>query len=115
MEKIIKTEWGIAHRIGNNIYLNKELDKYPNLKEAILTHENNHSDSLKFKDILMDCTGKNLENVKNEYYKFILQNPKSLVVFLPFYYIKGKIQIDVTMILFWIFVLVIILSIVYSR
>ena len=112
MVEIIKTDWGLASRVGNRIYINKGIENYPTLYKAILKHEYEHSSSMTLKDILMDINNEHLIGVKKEYYSFLLKNPKSLIIFLPIYYHKKRLQIDIAMIMFWLFVITIIGSII---
>ena len=96
-------DYGIACRIGNNIYINKDLkifDIY--LYSTILHHEFCHSDSLTWKDIKMDLTNSHLKKFKKQYYKFILTHPKSWTEFLPFGIYDKKIIIKTLLSLFYL-------------
>lgn len=80
---IKKIDHGIACRIGNIIYYNQALEHYPNLLQAILRHEKEHTDKFTMKDIKMDLKNEEIAPFKKEYYKFVLQNPSSLTELLP--------------------------------
>lgn len=99
--RIIKTNYGIASRTGNTIFINKELDKYPNLKQAILTHELSHTSGWSWHDFKIDLTNKHLKEVDGDYYKFILTHPKSWTEFLPINIYKGNISFNLTLIIFY--------------
>jgi len=97
-----QTEWGIACKIGKVTYLNKNLDKYPKLKEAILNHEKEHSDTYRLRDVWVDLNGKHLASVKKEYYMFFLRHPKALVTFLPVWKYNNVLVFDPIMIFMWV-------------
>ena len=100
--KIKETDWGIACRIGDTIYSNKNLKKYPELYKAILKHEKAHTSGLHYKDFWLDLKGKYIRPVKKQYYQFILKHPKSLVTFLPVWIYDKVIAIDLFQLFFWI-------------
>jgi hypothetical protein len=83
MVEIKEIDYGIACRIGDVIYLNKDLINYPSLYAAILEHEKSHSSGFTFKDIKLDIHNPNLKGLKGQYYRFVLTHPKSLIEFLP--------------------------------
>ena len=99
---IRKINHGIACRIGNVIYYNKKLEKYPKLLEAIILHEKKHTSGLSTKDILMDLRNDEISSMKREYYKFILQNPSSLTELLPCWRYDGKLVINPMISILWI-------------
>ena len=99
-------DYGIAFRIRNRIYLNKNLDKYPRLKEALIKHEVEHTDGFDFRDINTDLWGKHLDGVKKDYYKFLVKEKKAWYQFLPILKVDGKWSIDIMMILLWIFTII---------
>jgi hypothetical protein len=82
--KIYKINYGIACRIGDNIYINKELENYPLLHDSILAHEFTHSSKFNKNDLLIDLNNKHLKGLKKEYYSFILTHPSSWTEFFPF-------------------------------
>lgn len=104
---------GIGSRIGNIVYLNKKLNKYPKLKKAILDHELSHSDKFNKKDIEVDLYGKGLEEVKLDYYKFILKHPSSISMFFPVWIYEERLVFDVEMIILWILIIGIILGAIW--
>lgn len=81
--KITEIDYGIACRVGNEIFINKELSKHPILYSAIVNHELEHSPGFNFNDIKLDINNKHLKGLKLQYYWFILSNPKAFVEFLP--------------------------------
>lgn len=104
MEQVEYIDWGIACRIGNTIYLNKNLLDYPILCKAILKHEYAHSPKINLNDFVIDLKGKHLNSVKKQYYKFILKNPKALLQFIPIGIYKGKLVIDPMISILWILI-----------
>ena len=111
-EKIIFTDYGIGFKIRNKIYLNKNLKKYPKLYKAVLKHEQEHSDSFTKEDIYLDLEGKYLENVKKEYYLFIITHPRSWVQFFPLLIVDNTLTIDIIMLTLWIILFVILMIII---
>ncbi len=109
--KIKETEWGFASRVGDIIYMNKNLKKDSKLYKAILKHEKAHTNEFTREDFLLDWKGKYLRPVKKEYYKFIIKHPKTLIMFLPFEYKDKTFLIDPIMSLFWIAVMIMLMLI----
>lgn len=99
---IRKINHGIACRIGNTIYYNYRLEKYPRLLEAILKHEKRHSTGLTGEDILMDLWNKEISSMKREYYRFILQNPSSLTELMPCWKYEGRLVFNPLISVFWL-------------
>jgi len=108
--KIKETDWGIACKIDDIIYLNKHLKEHPKLYKAILKHEKAHTDGFDWKDIQIDMQGKYFRPVKKEYYKFMFTHPKSFITFLPFWKYGKTFAIDPIQIMFWILVTTLILA-----
>ena len=104
--EIIEIDYGMAYRINDNIYLNKNLKKYPKLYKAILKHEKEHSDGFEFKDIMIDLKGKHLKEVKFDYYMFFIRHPKSLIHFLPVFRLENVWTFDFIMLLVWVLFLI---------
>ena len=74
----IKTvDFGIAFKINDQIYVHKNLKKYPKLYKALIKHEKEHSDNFNLRDIWLDLKGKHLGKVKKQYYKFLLREKKA--------------------------------------
>jgi len=94
---------GIACRIGDFIYLNKNLKKYPKLYKALLKHEKEHTSKYSFKDILIDFKGNYLSEVKKDYYLFFLRYPKSLSHFCPIWIYDKTLVVDPIILLVWMF------------
>ena len=98
---IILIDYGIAFRIGNKIYLNKNLNKYPKLKKALINHELSHSNGLNLKDIMTDLNGEYLKDVKRDYYKFLFTEKKAWYQFLPLLKVENKWSWDLIMLSVW--------------
>lgn len=103
---IVSIDYAIAFRIGKIIYLNKNLNKYPKLKKAIIKHELEHTDGFNLKDIIVDLTGTHLSEVKKQYYKFLFKEKKAWYQFLPLLRIEKKWSLDVIMLTLWVLFLV---------
>jgi hypothetical protein len=112
--EIIETEWGLASRVGDRIYINKKLKNNQLLYGKILEHEQNHSKSLKLSDFLMDIDIKELKGLKKQYYRFIIRNPKTWTIFLPIIIKNKSIQLDLGMLVIWILLLSCIISIIIT-
>jgi hypothetical protein len=91
---IRQVSFGIACRIGNTIYVNKDLSKYPKLKKAIMKHEKEHSSGFDLRDLLIDLDNKQLTGLKKEYFSFIVKHPASLVEILPVWRYDGKFVVN---------------------
>jgi hypothetical protein len=78
--------YGIGCRVGNVIYINKNLrEQDVGLYIEIFKHELQHSPTYTLEDIKIDLRNKHLRHMKWRYYKFILRNPSSWIEFLPFW------------------------------
>lgn len=108
--KIEYIDYGIGNRVDNTIYLNKKLQHYPKLHDAILNHEKKHTSGWNLSDLWLDINNPT-KGIKKEYYLFILKHPKSWVNFLPVMFIKGKICIDMTLAFAWAFMIAIFVTI----
>jgi len=103
MNPIIKEiDKGIAFRLGNTIYLHKNLKNYPNLRKSLLKHELKHTDNYKFSDFKLDAFGTDLKNVKKEYYIFLLTQRGAWKQLLPFMYVEDKLHLDITLTLLYL-------------
>lgn len=103
--KIKLIDYGIAVKVGDIIYINKDVKKYPKLYNALINHEKAHTDTFELKDVIIDLNGTHLKDVKKLYYKFILKHPKSLLHFVPVLKYGGKWSIDLIMLFAWLFLL----------
>ena len=108
MGEIIYTRFGIASRIADTIYLNKDLLDYPILCKALLKHEQAHTSRFAVRDILLDFKGTHISPVKRQYYKFLFTHPKALTQFLPVWIYNKKIVIDPIMTFVWFLLIIMI-------
>ena len=100
--KIIYRNKGIACRIGNTIYVHKDLPGFDiALFSQIIKHELEHTPGLTKKDIMMDLSNTHLEGMKAKYYAFILTHPSSWTELLPFDWIDRKIIINPLILGLW--------------
>ena len=103
MDKIIikNIDFAIAFRIGNTIYINKNIQRDSKLYNSLIKHELNHdSGNLTIKDIKNDLFGKSIN--KLEYYKFLLRNKSAWYQFSPVIRLEGKLIWDYQMLGIWI-------------
>jgi len=114
MTNINETKYGIAYRIKDDIYINNNLKKYPDLRKAIISHELKHSKGFTKKDIAIDIFNDDLEKFKKQYYAFILTHPSTWTEFLPITIKKKTIIINPIMILFWIITIAFILFVYFG-
>jgi len=105
----------VNHSIGNRfndlIEINENLLKYPNLHDAVLSHELSHSDNaFSFKDLKIDLN----KSVNSwDMLKFMIKYPKSFYQLLPIYYSrKHGFVYDINLILIY-FVTICFFSLVY--
>jgi len=103
--KVKYIDRGIGFRVKDTIYLNSALKQHPELHKAILRHEKRHTTGYAWSDVIMDVSNKELKDVKRDYYKFILKNPKSLYNFLPVIKIGKYWAIDLTLVAFYSIIL----------
>jgi len=108
VEEIIYTSFGIASRIGDVVYLNKDLLDYPILCKALLKHEQEHTSGFGIRDIVLDLKGTHISPVKRQYYKFLFTHPKAFTQFLPIWVYDKKLRIDPLITLFWILIIIMI-------
>ena len=104
MLNIVPYDWGIASRVGNDVYINEDIFNDEELLEAIMVHEGLHTETLTWDDMMIDLNGEGLQNVKGRYWNFVLTHPKSWVQFIPIWkFPQNPWTIDWFMALFWIF------------
>ena len=106
--KIKYSENVIGCRIGDIIYLHPDLNSLPSLRKAILKHELKHSNGFNFKDLKIDFSDNDLDDVRKDFYKFLFNHPKVWIGYLPISRFEGKWTIDIAMVGFWLFAIVII-------
>lgn len=95
-------DYGVGNRVGNTIFLNKNLKKFPKLHDAILEHESNHTDDWSFKDFLLDLKNDEIKDVKGDYYRFIFKHPKSFANYSPILKLGDSWCFDITLIFFYL-------------
>lgn len=107
-------DFGIAFKIRNTIYLNRNLEKYPELRKAIIKHEKAHTNNKNYtlSDVWIDLNGKYLKKVKKQYYKFLFTEKRAWYQFLPVLKVHGKWLIDFIMLFFWIIIIMLFIGII---
>lgn len=103
--KITYVDHGIGNNFGDEIELNKDLLKYPELHEVVLNHELSHTDKLfSLKDLSIDLTENNIDLLSM--LKFMIKHPKSFTQILPFYYTKKHgFVYDINLIIIYLFMI----------
>ena len=90
--KVIYRNYGIADRFEDGtIELNRNLNDYPELKNALIQHEIKHTNNPKLnkKDFLHDLSTQ--DQIKTwDMMRFMFRHPLSLVQFIPIYYTKER-------------------------
>ena len=102
MVEIKEVNHGIASRCGDIIRINKKLNEYPNLRQAIIDHEMSHSSNYNFDDLSMEFSIPQLRGYKLEYYKFILTHPSSWTEYLPIIIEDKKLKLSPSILIFWL-------------
>lgn len=85
---------GLGHRIGNKIYLHKDLLDHPKLHGKILDHELRHLRGERDVDIN--------EPFDMDLFRFIIKRPSTWVHFLPIWIQGRKIIYSKVMMILWI-------------
>jgi len=89
------TKYGLASTIGNTIYINKKLLKFPGLYQKVLSHEMKHVQGA---DFTLDFK----EPFDLELLVWVIKHPSSWVHYLPVWYFQGKIVWARTMLMLWL-------------
>jgi len=98
--------YGTGNRVGDTIYINRDLKKYAGLYEAVLAHEMRHTGGFKLKDMSLDLVNEDLKPLKREWLKFLLRHPRAWVNFLPVMRLEGQWTFDISLLIFWKLVLI---------
>jgi len=96
---IQEIDWGTASRVGNKIYINKNIKKYPGLYQAILNHEKKHTSGWSLADLELDLHDPELSRHKKDFYKFMFKHPKSFMQFCPIVKYNGTWTLDFSLLL----------------
>jgi hypothetical protein len=105
MVEVRYVDIGLANNFGDYIEINEHLKGYPELHDAILDHELQHTDKVFSKeDFLLDLAPSKVDYWK--LFKFMVIYPKTFLQFAPFYYQKDKgLVYDINLIISWIVVI----------
>lgn len=108
MANIIKTNTGLADRIGDEILINKRLFENDELLAWVLAHELEHSGHLTTKDIKHDFKP---SDFKMAFKLFLWQckTPETWTQFMPYRKYKNQRYWDMSNIILWSFGLIILL------
>ena len=100
--KIKYIDFGTGNRVGDTIYLYKELKNYPHLHDAVLEHERRHSGRFSMFDFKLDLRNHELSKVKNDWVKFVITHPKTWINYFPIVKLGGNWTIDISLSVLWI-------------
>lgn len=100
--KIKYINFGTGNRVGDTIYLYKELKKYPHLHEAVLAHEKRHTGRFSMFDFKLDLRNRELSKVKNEWSRFVITHPKTWINYSPVVKLGGQWTVDISLSIIWI-------------
>lgn len=115
--KINEMDHGIAHVLVDEkgrreLWVNKDLKKYPKLYKKILKHELKHMESDKKIDFTHDLKNSFAPETNNlDMIRFMIKHPKSFSEILPIQIEKGFVVINWFLIFFY-FVFLVVLSII---
>lgn len=100
MVKIIKTNLGLADRIGNEILINKRLFENKELIDWVLAHEKAHSGDLSTKDIKHDF---NPKDFKMAFKLFLWQckTPETWTQLMPYRKYNNERYWDISNMILW--------------
>lgn len=104
--------YGTGNRVGDMIYINKKLKKYPKLYNSILNHEKKHTGKFSLNNLKIDLNNYDLERVKGDWMKFIFSHPSSWINFLPIIRLGGSWCIDISLSILWALSLILFVFIV---
>jgi len=100
-----ETDKLVGARVGDVVYLHKDLKNHPLLYDAVLNHELRHSSSWSIKDFINDLNfseGFSLK-IRIQYWKFLFKHPKALLfTFSPYVELDGVRTIDLNLIIFYL-------------
>jgi len=105
--KVIYNDWGIANNYGDCIEINRNLLKYPELYKFVMEHETKHTEDKSFNlnDLMVDIKDTfkvtQLKKIINLWF-FMFRYPKSFVQLSPIWFKKGKIVLDLNLIIIYV-------------
>lgn len=93
-------EDGIANNYGDHIELNEHLKEFPELHQAILFHEQSHTQKIFSKeDLVLDLSPSKI-NYKQLIF-FMIRYPRTFKQFLPFYKKGNTFFYDINLMIVW--------------
>ncbi len=105
--RIKQINYGTGNRVGDTIYINKDLKKYPGLYEAVLNHEKKHTGSFELHDLSLDLINEDIKNVRGSWTRFILTHPRSWINFFPIMKLEEDWTFDLSILFVWILMIII--------
>lgn len=103
--EIKEINYGTGNRVGDIIYINKDLKKYHGLYEAVLTHELKHTGNFKWKDLTLDLINKDIRSVRGDWLRFLSSHPRAWINFSPTMKLGGEWTFDISILFVWIFMI----------
>jgi len=105
--KVIEIDYGTGNRVGDIIYINKDLKKYTGLYEAVLAHELKHTGGFKWNDLTLDLVNEDIRGVKGDWIRFLTKHPRAWINFFPVMKLGGEWTFDLSILFVWIFMIII--------
>lgn len=102
--KVNLTKGYLANRLGNTVYLNENMLKYPVYCQKAMEHELSHTGKISVHDFIIDLT----EGSIYDHLKFCFKHPAGFFQFSPIVYIDKKIAVDINLIIIYIIIAVLI-------
>jgi len=101
----------IGTRRKNYLCLNKHLLKYPVFCNSVLVHELQHTSGYALKDLAIDSFQGSLFKT----FSFCIKHPKAFWSFIPIDKFKGEWYIDISTILIYLFILLMLVVFISVR
>jgi hypothetical protein len=112
--RVVYVDHSIGNNFGNRIELNKDLKKYPELHNYVLTHELGHTNNQKWNitDLKHDMNGD--FGMGWELMRFCFRHPRAFWQFSPATRSNGVLHWDLNLILLYFFLLIIFAALIYG-
>lgn len=109
--KIIWVDNAIGTRRKDIICLNKNLRKHPDYLDEVMHHELQHNKGYTSKDLIMDATQGSMFKTLWFFWKY----PKSMMQLIPIDRFKGEWYIDISTIIIYIFIILMVMVFINVR
>ena len=92
----------VGCNVGGKIFIHPKLYTIPKLYHAVVSHEKKHSNGFNKNDIAIDMFNDELEDCKGDFYKFMINNPRTLLGYLPVTKVGRYWGFDLQMLVAWV-------------